>query len=105
MMTDTLSAKAPVQLRKDGRLFVISLRCGRLGNRLILFANLIAYAAEHRDRVANATFHPDALLFEPPPRNIYCRYPVAQQSLFAHTPKVPKAIRWSRLFYHCVRAS
>jgi hypothetical protein len=106
MMTDALSAKPSVQLRKDGRLFVISLRCGRLGNRLILFANLIAYAAEHGDRVANVTFHSYAHLFETTRRDVYCRYPVAErQSLFDHIPKVPQAIRWSRLFYHCVRAS
>src|SRR6266705_1720511 len=106
MIANTRSAPSPVQVRRHGKLFIISLRCGRLGNRLILFANLIAYAAEHGDRVANVTFHSYAHLFETTRRDIYCRYPVAERrSFFDHIPKVPRAIRWSRLFYHFVRAS
>ena len=93
-------------LPAQNKLFVIGLRCGRLGNRLILFANLIAYAAEHGDRVANVTFHSYAHLFETTRRDIYCRYPVARRrSVWDMIPGAARAIRWTRMFYHAVRAS
>jgi hypothetical protein len=90
----------------DNKLFVIGLRCGRLGNRLILFANFIAYAAEHGHRVANVTFHSYAHLFEATRRDIYCRYPrPARRSVWDALPGVAAAIRWTRMFYHAARVS
>jgi len=58
-----------------GPLFIISGRCGRLANRLVLFANFIALAAERGYRVMNPTFHSYATLFETTRRDIYCQYP------------------------------
>ncbi len=90
----------------ENKLFIIGLRCGRLGNRLILFANIIAYAAEHGHRVANVTFHSYAHLFKSTCDDIYCRYPkAAQGSLLDKLPPLTRAIRWSRMFYHTVRAA
>ncbi len=74
----------------DGKLFIIGLRCGRLGNRLILFANLIAYAAEHGDRVANVTFHSYAHLFETTRRHLL---PVSDCGPAGRMPGVASAIR------------
>ena len=89
----------------QGKLLVPSLRCGRLGNRLILFANVIAFAAEYGHRVVNVTFHTYAHLFETTRRDIYCRYPIARrQSVWDRVPGAARAIRRSRMFYHVVRA-
>jgi hypothetical protein len=63
----------------DQKLFVISLRCGRMANRLILFANFIAFAEEHGWRVSNVTFHSYAEFFKATRRDIYCRYPVVKR--------------------------
>jgi hypothetical protein len=90
---------------EDGKLFVIALRCGRLANRLTLFANFIALAEEQGDRVINVTFHSYADLFETTRRDIYCRYPVAKQrSWWDVIPPVAGAIRKTRAFYHATRA-
>ncbi len=89
----------------DSKLFIIALRCGRLANRLVLFANFIAFAAEHGHRVANVTFHSYADRFETTLRDIYCRYPSPQrQSVFDVFGAAP-LVRKSRFFYHAVRAA
>ena len=88
----------------EGKLLIVGLRCGRLGNRLTLFANLVAYAAEHRHRLVNVTFHSYAAFFETTRRNIYCRYPFPQrQSWLDRIPGVASAIRKTRIFYHVIR--
>jgi len=72
--------RSPAQpLRKDGKLIVISLRSGRLANRLTLFAQFIAVAEEQGHRIINFAFHSYAHLFETTRRDIYCRYPVAER--------------------------
>ena len=67
---------APTRSEK-GKLFVISGRCGRMANRIILFANFIALAEEQGHRVANPTFHSYAKWFETTRNDIYCQYPRA----------------------------
>ena len=90
--------------REDGKLLVVGLRCGRLGNRIVLFANLMAYAAEHGCRVINFAFHSYAAYFEATRRDIYCRYPIApSQSWLDMIPGVAGAIRKTRMFYHLTR--
>lgn len=91
----------------DNKILVIGLRTGRLGNRLVLFANVIGFAAEHGHRVVNVAFHSYAHLFESTRHDIYCRYPVARrQSLFDLIPGAAPAIRKTRIFYHLIhRAS
>ena len=86
------------------KILVIGLRTGRLGNRLVLFANVMGFAAEHGYRVVNVAFHTYAHLFENTRRDIYCRYPVARRrSLFDLIPGVAKAIRKTRIFYQIIR--
>jgi hypothetical protein len=87
-------------------LFVISRRCGRLANRLVLFANFIALAEEQGHRLVNFTFHSYAGLFEATRRDIYCRYPAGRrQSWLDVIPGVAAGIRRTRMFYHAARAA
>jgi len=106
---DTLAAdseRATGHLPMDDKLFIIALRCGRLANRLVLFANFIAFAEEHGHRVANVTFHSYAHLFETTRRDIYCRYPVVtRRSVFDLVPPAGGTIRKTRIFYHLTRAA
>ena len=84
--------------------FVLSLRCGRLANRMVLFANFIAYAEEHGDRVNNFTFHSYAESFPALHRDIYCSYPPpARRSWMDVVPGVAGAIRKTRIFYQATR--
>lgn len=56
-------------------MIVISGDFGQLGNRLTVFANLIAGACEHGLRIANPAFHGYAGYFEATQRDLWCRYP------------------------------
>ena len=86
------------------KLFTIGRRCGRLANRLILFANFIALAEEQGHRLINFTFHSYSDLFEATRRNIYCRYPVPKRrSWIDVVPGVAALIRKTRIFYHLTR--
>ena len=86
------------------KLFVIALRCGRLGNRLLIFAHFMALAEEQGHRLINVTFHSYADMFEVPRRDIYCQYPVPQhRSVFEVLPGAAPAIRKTRIFYHVIR--
>jgi len=87
------------------KLFVITMRCGRLGNRMTLFAHFIALAEEQGHRVINCTFHSYAHLFESTRRDIYCRYPVApRQSWLDVIPGVAPVLRKTRICHHVGRA-
>ena len=88
---------------KDGKLFVISLRSGRLANRLMLFAQFIALAEEQGHRIINFAFHSYAHLFETTRRDIYCRYPIAnRRSWLDVVPGVAAALRKTRICYQLV---
>ena len=88
----------------DGKLLIVGLRCGRLGNRIVLFANLIAFAAEHGYRLVNFTFHSYAALFETTRRDVFCRYPAAARPSWLDViPGLGGAIRKTRIFYHLIR--
>ncbi len=87
-----------------GKELIIAGRVGRLANRLVLFANFIAFAEEHRHRVVNCTFHSYAHLFESTRRDIYCRYPVPpRRSVVDWIPGAAPVVRKTRLFAHAVR--
>ena len=89
---------------QGGKLLIVGLRCDRMGNRLTLFANLVAYAAEHGHRLVNVTFHSYASFFETTRRDIYCRYPATEcQSWLDRIPGVAAAIRKTRIFVHLIR--
>ena len=93
-------------LPEDHKLFVISGRCGRLGNRIILFANFIALAEEQGHRVINPTFHSYARFFKATRGDIYCQYPPAmRRSWWDTVPGVGGAIRGTRIFFHVARAA
>src|SRR5271165_1191594 len=90
----------------DSKHYVIALRCGRFGNRLIIFAHFIALAEELGCRVTNVTFHSYAHLFETTRRDIFCRYPATlRQSWIDRVPGLARAIRKTRIFYHVLRYS
>jgi len=69
-------------------MFVIANRCGRLGNRLQVFAHFIAFAAEHSQKVADPAFLEYAELFETTRRDVFCRYPAKKSALNGYT------LRW-----------
>jgi len=82
----------------------VALRCGRLANRMVLFANLIAFAEEHGGRLVNFTFHTYADLFETTRRDFYCQFPPAQKrSLWDVIPPLGRLLRRLRLPYQLVR--
>ncbi len=90
----------------DGKLFVIAKRIGRLGNRLALFANFIAFAEEYGHRLVNASFYADAHFFETTRRDIFCRYPAAPRgSLLGAVPGVAGAIRASQIVYQTAKTT
>jgi len=89
---------------KNQKLFTIGRRCGRLANRLIIFANFIALAEEQGHRVINYTFHSYSDLFEAIRENLHCAYPVPKhKSRLDRIPGVGAAIRKTRIFYHLTR--
>src|SRR5689334_6238302 len=91
---------------KNDPLFVISGRCGRLANRLVLFASFMALVAERGGRVANPTFHSYAPHFETTRRAIYCKFPVSGlRSVFDAVPGAAALIRGTRMFFHAARAA
>ena len=96
--------RSPAQpLRQNGKLIVISLRSGRLANRLTLFAQFIALAEEQGHRIINFAFHSYAHLFETTRRDIYCRYPAAERrSWLDVVPGVAAALRKTRICYQLV---
>jgi hypothetical protein len=86
------------------KLFIISRRCGRLANRLIIFANVIALAEEQGHRVINFTFHSYSGLFEETRRNLCCEYPAPKRKHWLDAiPGAGAAIRKTRIFYHLTR--
>ncbi len=89
---------------KKQKLFTVALRCGRLANRLILFANFVALAEEQGHRLINFTFHTYSELFEGTRGNVYCRYPVPKRRSWMDIfPGVAWAVRKTRIFYHVTR--
>src|SRR3989442_1140071 len=90
----------------DRKLVVIAGRCGRMANRLVLFANFIALAEEQGHRLINPTFHSYAELFQVTSGDIYCQYPIInRKSLFDIVPGAASAIRSTRIFFHAVHAA
>src|ERR1041385_5040591 len=81
-------------------LFVISGRCGRLANRMVLFASFMALVAERGGRVVNPTFHSYASHFKATRRDIYCQFPARdRRSVIDVVPGAAALIRGSRIFF------
>jgi len=72
---------------------VISRQVGRLGNRLMIFSQMIALAHEYGCRVVNTAFNEYAHLFRGTSHDLYCRYPAQPQT------EAPSSAR-RRLLYH-----
>ncbi|HIK08513.1 MAG TPA: alpha-1,2-fucosyltransferase [Trichormus sp. M33_DOE_039] len=62
-------------------MLVICAKSGQLGNRLLLFANFIAFAIENNFTVFNPAFDEYAEFFQSTSRDILCRYPVSKLPL------------------------
>lgn len=62
-------------------MIVIAGDYGQLGNRLIVFANMIAAAREYGLTVANPAFHEYAPHFDATRRDALCRYPSCRSML------------------------
>ena len=78
----------------------IAQRCGRTANRMVIFANLIAFAEEHGCRLINYTFHSYGDSFTATRDDFYCEYPPTQKrSLWDAIPPVGRALRRWRLPY------
>jgi hypothetical protein len=100
----TSETKAALPRFRKQKLFTIGLRCGRLANRIILFANFVALAEEQGHRLINFTFHSYSELFEGTRENIYCRYPrPKRRSWMDIVPGVAAALRKTRILYHVTR--
>jgi hypothetical protein len=96
--------KPTLPLPQNPKLFTVGRRCGRLANRLILFANLIALAEEQGHRLVNFTFHSYAGLFVATRRNVCCRYPVPKRrSWMDAVPGAAAVIEKTRMFYLLTR--
>ena len=73
-------------------MIVIVQPAGQLGNRLILFAHLIAFAREHRLKLVNLAFEEYAPLFPATQADLFCRYPPTRSLLRPN----PKRRHWLR---------
>lgn len=62
-------------------MFIIAQRANQLGNRLFLFAHLIACAAERRVHLVNVGFEEYARYFETTSQDLLCRYPAKRSWL------------------------
>ena len=88
------------------KLIIIAGRCGRLANRITLFASFVAWAEEQGYRLLNPTFHSYADLFEGTRKNIYCEYPTpTRRSWFDVIPGLAPAIRKTRIFTHIAKSA
>lgn len=56
-------------------MLVISAKSGQLGNRLLLFANFIAFAIENKLTVLNPAFEEYAEFFDSTNKDLLCRFP------------------------------
>jgi hypothetical protein len=56
-------------------MLIISAKSGQLGNRLLLFANFIAFAIANKLTVLNPAFEDYAEFFESTAKDFLCRYP------------------------------
>lgn len=88
------------------KLFFIAWRTGRLANRLVLFANFVAFARDQGHRVINFAFHSYAPLFVATHRDIYCQYPPPRRRSWLDVlPGLAPALRGTRLLYRGINAA
>ncbi|MGH8655488.1 MAG: alpha-1,2-fucosyltransferase [Gammaproteobacteria bacterium] len=79
----------------------MALRTGRLANRIVLFANVIAFAEERGYRVLNPAFQTYAALFESTRDTLLCPYPPPPPRRPSRgRDAVYGTLRFTRLLYH-----
>jgi hypothetical protein len=82
----------------------LAFRCGRLANRLVIFANAIAWAHERGYRVVNYSFLSYANEFEGTTHNYACEFPrPVKKRWLDWIPPLAQLIRSTRLPFHVVR--
>ncbi|HEY9700104.1 MAG TPA: alpha-1,2-fucosyltransferase [Trichocoleus sp.] len=75
-------------------MLVIAAKSGRLGNRLLLFANFIAFAIEHQLSVLNPAFEEYAAFFESTAQDLFCAYPQQRFKLRGSSFLRKRYYRW-----------
>ena len=67
--------------KRSGRVFIVK-RCGRLANRIIFYANIIAWAKDQNLHVTNFTFQSYAHFFQSTKNTSSSRYPHVVQKFY-----------------------
>ncbi|MBD2440641.1 alpha-1,2-fucosyltransferase [Nostoc sp. FACHB-110] len=65
-------------------MLVISAKSGQLGNRLLLFANFLAFAIEYNCQVLNPAFEEYADFFSSTAKDLFCRFPATYLTIPAN---------------------
>lgn len=76
-------------------MFIITQAIGQLGNQLILFSHLIAFAIENKVTVSNPAFNRYATFFQTTNDDFFCRYPAKNSLISGNTTS-------RKIFYHLV---
>ncbi|WP_424094705.1 alpha-1,2-fucosyltransferase [Moorena producens] len=82
-------------------MFVIVRKTGQLGNRMMLFANFMAFAMEYNFKVINPAFDEYAVFFEGTHNDFFCRYPAQKSVLKGNSLKLKR--NFHRVVYHSSR--
>jgi len=101
----TINENRPLRPVAGRKQLYIAQRCGRLANRLVIFANLIAFAEENGDQLVNYTFHSYSDFFTATREDFYCQFPPAQRrSAWDWTPlgRLLRYLRWPYQVVHIV---
>jgi hypothetical protein len=79
-------------------MLAISTKYGRLANRLLLYAHVVAWAIEHKQTVANIALDEYAEEFENLRQDLFCRFP-ARRSLLPSGTRSRKILYAMRLIF------
>ncbi|AOY82556.2 alpha-1,2-fucosyltransferase [Moorena producens JHB] len=82
-------------------MFIIVRKTGQLGNRMMLFANFMAFAMEYNLKVINPAFDEYAVFFEGTHNDFFCRYPAQKSVLKGNSLKLKR--NFHRFVYHSTR--
>ncbi len=97
------SSSSELGTASQARTIVIARRCGRLANRLILFANLIAYAQRTGARILNPTFYTYSHLFEALKDDWFSAYPNSQLTSETNWKSAVGKLVRTKVSYHAFR--
>ena len=85
-----------------GRIYIVK-RCGRLANRIIFYANVIAWAEEKKLKVTNFTFQSYANLFESTYLTCGSAYPPSKLRVLSQfSLPITRLLNSIRLQYQCI---